>query len=847
MAKQTINLGTPPTGVGGDTSRSGVAKLQANDDELYTFLGAADGTLTAEKAKAVMNIAGHAFYKTLALAQAAQASLPANTIVEVTNDGTNNGTYQWNGTTLTKAPYDTLELAKQYSNQKQVVQEQYINDLFAAQTQNVENLINQQGVSLQQLDDYYNYLMQRLAQIAVDKGWDASFVVDESGKNQQQINNNLNAYHIATSKLSMLNFMPQHEIPNNGLDRADVLIQQAVNEIHQMYLIDGVPRQLVLPFGAYRLEANINWKPGVGLVGDGIGATRLIPFGPFCGIYGNQAGSLLQWFSDCHFADFSVYGENQTIYPPAESWVKGIFIQFMKNSSFTRVESKDTLWTGFGLDYLDDVTLKSCKASGAGRGVAGTKGAGAGFGIATGYSQHEKCVIDDCDSYGNRTHGFFTENKYGKDSSKSFFSRRFELKNSRASRNQSGFCDAGSDGAQIIGNNFSDNKEQGVLLGLTPANTSSGINGLLALNTIERNGAEGGNAAGVFLAEMRVGGYTITDNEINDNRGAGISGGSGFYTDHAVLIKKNRIERNDLSAVRIVQPDNTKKIKHLTIFDNDMNDNVRVSQEYDDAIQISACLEYPIIQQNRGANTTAGGGQMRRLVNLRNRLGVVNTTVEPVITDNIGTKLLSDTVFIGHTVADTTNVVRNIKRGVPTVTYNWSDTFTQNVGIVSGRITETGDKTWTVNGSGGTPEIVNGAIGCPTWTASISRAYVNNGAINGTFSAKCVNVGSTKRARLIFRLTNPADGSYEIVGATTTSNNWTLGLRTSAGFTTVADLGVVSANNDVIEVIMSNDSLTIKINGSQKYLGVMTDHLSATACGFAFTETEARWDDVSFV
>ena len=77
MAKQTINLGTPPTGVGGDTSRSGVAKLQANDDELYTFLGAADGTLTAEKAKAVMNIAGHAFYKTLALAQAAQASLPA--------------------------------------------------------------------------------------------------------------------------------------------------------------------------------------------------------------------------------------------------------------------------------------------------------------------------------------------------------------------------------------------------------------------------------------------------------------------------------------------------------------------------------------------------------------------------------------------------------------------------------------------------------------------------------------------------------------------------------------------------------------------------------------------------
>ena len=47
--------------------------------------------------------------------------------------------------------------------------------------------IRKQGVALDQLDEYYNYLMQRLAQIAVDKGWDASFVVD-GNKNQKQIN-----------------------------------------------------------------------------------------------------------------------------------------------------------------------------------------------------------------------------------------------------------------------------------------------------------------------------------------------------------------------------------------------------------------------------------------------------------------------------------------------------------------------------------------------------------------------------------------------------------------------------------------------------------------------------------
>lgn len=42
MAKQTVNPGTAPTGVGGDTFRSGSAKLQANCDEIYTYLG--DGT-----------------------------------------------------------------------------------------------------------------------------------------------------------------------------------------------------------------------------------------------------------------------------------------------------------------------------------------------------------------------------------------------------------------------------------------------------------------------------------------------------------------------------------------------------------------------------------------------------------------------------------------------------------------------------------------------------------------------------------------------------------------------------------------------------------------------------------
>lgn len=47
--------------------------------------------------------------------------------------------------------------------------------------------IRKQGVALDQLDEYYNYLMERLAQIAVDKGWDSSFVVHK-GQTQYEIN-----------------------------------------------------------------------------------------------------------------------------------------------------------------------------------------------------------------------------------------------------------------------------------------------------------------------------------------------------------------------------------------------------------------------------------------------------------------------------------------------------------------------------------------------------------------------------------------------------------------------------------------------------------------------------------
>lgn len=57
MAKQTINQGTAPFGDGGENIRVGTAKLQANDDELYAFLGAGvDGILNQAAARAAIGL-----------------------------------------------------------------------------------------------------------------------------------------------------------------------------------------------------------------------------------------------------------------------------------------------------------------------------------------------------------------------------------------------------------------------------------------------------------------------------------------------------------------------------------------------------------------------------------------------------------------------------------------------------------------------------------------------------------------------------------------------------------------------------------------------------------------------
>lgn len=196
------------------------------------------------------------FYLTLAQANADIANIAVNQPVNI-GELENGGLWykeSANSIALTKTPYDTLDLARSYSDQKQVVQEEYIDELFegksqqieqslASQTQYVETAISQQGVSLQQLDSYYNYLMQRIASIAVNKGWDASLITDSSGKTQQEIND---TYQNSSAFGAWFGLKPVEKVPN--FDSTNFLL-------FAMQQSSLLKKELILQSGTYHINA----------------------------------------------------------------------------------------------------------------------------------------------------------------------------------------------------------------------------------------------------------------------------------------------------------------------------------------------------------------------------------------------------------------------------------------------------------------------------------------------------------------------------------------------------------------------------------------------------------------
>lgn len=129
--------------------------------------------------------------------------------------------------------------------------------------------IRKQGVALDQLDDYCNYLMQRLAQIAVDKGWDASFVVDASGKTQQELN--------SVSK-TFFNYNPKSDASVDEKAKleaylATLPLNPIATHTPKGFANGGIIR---IPRGRFKFTSPIKLKRGTRIEGESKEATQLI-------------------------------------------------------------------------------------------------------------------------------------------------------------------------------------------------------------------------------------------------------------------------------------------------------------------------------------------------------------------------------------------------------------------------------------------------------------------------------------------------------------------------------------------------------------------------------------------
>ena len=138
------------------------------------------------------------------------------------------------------------------------------------------------GVDESELDSEYDFLMQHLAQIAVDKGWDASFVVDGDRNQKQindeqlQINNDIyNSINVFTKRnngfISLFEYIPSQylsDIKDLGSSLTNVgdvsdYIQQAL-DYAEANLLD-----VLAPFAYYVVSKKINVPPKIRFVGLG--------------------------------------------------------------------------------------------------------------------------------------------------------------------------------------------------------------------------------------------------------------------------------------------------------------------------------------------------------------------------------------------------------------------------------------------------------------------------------------------------------------------------------------------------------------------------------------------------
>lgn len=327
-----------------------------------------------------------------------------------------------------------------------------------------------------------------------------------------------------------------------------------VSALGALYAADGIPRIIHCPGGIYSMrDAGTVWKSGVGLTGDGPGATRFVLSNPVSTTNPTPLAAYTADFHgaststplvDCVFADFEVDGSAVTL-ALYSTGAKAFVLQYMVRPRFQNLYLHGCGATALGCDFLQDGIIDGVVAVGNGRLNSGSEAGGAGIGIGIGaWGASERTTIANCIAKGNGTHGIFVELQ-----SSSFpRPRGIRVENCHAEGNVHGISDWGAEGMVVSGCHMIGNLKDGFNV------SGSGVAGVAGRGGIVTGCVIDGNALdGVALGDT-PGDYTISGNRVSNNGRHGIHQvnvtQAASYAGTAQTFHDNDVYGNALDGIR---------------------------------------------------------------------------------------------------------------------------------------------------------------------------------------------------------------------------------------------------------------------------------------------------------
>lgn len=210
-----------------------------------------------------------------------------------------------------------------------------------------------------------------------------------------------------------------------------------------------------MPAGNYGLGATVTMANNVRIESAGAGIATLWPFGATCAITKiATSGSPL---TNAALSRLAIDGAAQV--GPYTTGIKGVYVQYAANCTFTDLLIRNCVATGLGIDFLTQGTVVDwVRAINNGRlnQGGGSGGGGNGIGIGTGQHSVEDFTVSNSYASGNGRYGIMIESQTGTTSRGMRFVGCYSVSNLN-----SGFGDAGGSGAQFIGCVSAQNNQDG--------------------------------------------------------------------------------------------------------------------------------------------------------------------------------------------------------------------------------------------------------------------------------------------------------------------------------------------------------------------------------------------------